>query len=147
MGLAGLSMFLDMTSVQNSSGDFSDKDVAKIKIDTTTPLGVVNAYYNYIGAHDLKDAYNLIDPMRQTEPFDHWTQGYATTLQTYLVSISVDAKNKNKINIKLESQDWINGKMVYQYFEGYWIVGKNLKLTGVSIQQVQNPPEEWFYTI
>jgi hypothetical protein len=32
-------------------------------------------------------------------------------------------------------------------FEGYWIVGKNLKLTGVSIQQVQNPPEEWFYTI
>ena len=83
--------------------------------------------------------------MRQTEPFDHWTQGYATTLQTSLVSISVDAKNKNKINIKLVSQDWINGNMVYKYFEGYWIVGKNLKLTGVSIQHVQNPGYDWFY--
>ena len=144
LGVAGLSMFIDMTSIQNSIGDLSDKDIAKASIDTSKPLGVVNAFYTYIGSHNLKNAYDLIDPSRQTQTYDYWTQGYTTTLQVYLISAKPDAKDKNKINIKLSSLDWINGTTMSKYFEGYWIVGDNLKLKGVNIQTVQNPSDDWF---
>ena len=146
MGVAGLSEFIDIASVQNSMLALSGEQVSKIKIDTTIPLGVVNAFYTYIGAADLKDAYNLIDSSRQTDPFGHWTQGYATTLQVYLITASPDAKDKNKIMIKLSSLDWVDGTTMWKYFEGYWIVGDNLKLQGSNIKVVQNPPDEWFYT-
>jgi hypothetical protein len=146
MGIAGLSMFLDMTSVQQSIGDLSDSDIEKIEVDTTTPVGVVNAFYTFIGARDLKKAYDLIDPswLKGTS-FDYWIQGYATTLQTYLISATPDTKNENKILIKLSSLDWINGTVVQKYFEGYWIVGDNLKLQSASIKGVEDPDYDWFY--
>ncbi len=145
MGVAGLSEFIDIASVQNSILGLSDEQVAKIKIDTTNPLGVVNAFYTYIGARDLRKAYDQMDPMRQTQTFDSWIQGYATTLQVYLISASPDAKNENKINIKLQSLDWVEGTTMNKYFEGYWIVGNNLKLQSSNIKVVENPGWDWFY--
>lgn len=144
-GVAGLSMFIDIASVQNSMGDFSQDEVAKIKVDTTTPEGVVNAFYTYIGARDLKKAYDLVDPMRQTQPFDSWTQGYSKTLQVSLISAIPDKTNKNKIMIKLSSLDWVDGTTQIKYFEGYWIVGENLKLKESQINTVKDPDFEWFY--
>jgi len=145
MGVAGLSEFIDIASVQNSMLGLSDEQVEKIKIDTTNPLGVVNAFYTYIGARDLKKAYDLVDPIRLTQTYDYWIQGYATTLQVYLVSAKPDAKDKNKILIKLSSLDWVNGTTMSKYFEGYWIVGDNLKLQESNIKVVENPSIDWFY--
>lgn len=145
-GLAGLSMFLDISSVQNSVGDFSDKQVAKITVDTSTPEGVVNALYTYIGARDLKKAYDLITPdWPGLAKYEEWVKGYATTLQVSLISTTPDKKDKNKIAVKLYAQDWVNGEMVVKYFEGYWIVGDNLKLKQASIKVVENPSWEWLY--
>jgi hypothetical protein len=148
MGVAGLSMFLDMASVQNSVGSFSDKDLAKIKVDTSTPEGVVNAFYTYIGARDLKNAYDLITPdWPGLDTYQGWIKGYATTLQVTLISAIPDKVDKNKIAVKLSAQDWINGTMVLKYFEGYWIVGDNLKLKAASIKVVSDPPYDWFYDL
>lgn len=146
MGVAGLSMFIDIVSVQNSILELSDKEIAKIEVDTTTPLGVVNAFYTYIGARDLKKAYDLIDPARlQGQTYEEWIQGYATTMQVNLLSAATDKKNKNLIHIKLISQDWVDGSINYRYFEGYWIVGDNLKLQNPNIKEVLNPGYDWFY--
>jgi hypothetical protein len=146
MGVAGLSMFLDMTSVQQSIGDLSDAEVEKIKVNTTTPVGVVNAFYTYIGARDLRKAYDLVDPVRlEGQSYDEWIKGYATTLQVWLVSSKPDEKDKNKVLVKLSSLDWVNGTVVQKYFEGYWIVGDNLKLQGSNIKVVESPAWDWFY--
>jgi len=146
MGVAGLAMFIDIVSVQNSILDLSDEQVAKIKVDTSTPVGVVNAFYTYIGARDLKKAYDLIDPARLSgQTYDEWIKGYATTLQVWLISAKPDEKDKNKIMIKLNSEDWVNGTIVSKYFEGYWIVGDNLKLKEASVKVVENPGYDWFY--
>ncbi|KKP39970.1 MAG: Peptidase S1 and S6 chymotrypsin/Hap [Candidatus Woesebacteria bacterium GW2011_GWC2_33_12] len=145
-GVAGLSMFIDISSIQNSIGELSDKDISKIKVDTSNPLGIVNAFYTYIGARDLKKAYDLIDSKRlDGQTFEEWSQGYATTLQVMLLSANVDSINNNKINIKLESQDWVDGSIVFKYFEGYWIIDDNLKLKDVSIKSIENPDYHFFY--
>jgi S1-C subfamily serine protease len=146
-GVAGLSMFIDITSVQNSILDLSGEHVAKIEVDTTTPEGVVNAFYTYIGARDLEMAYDLVDPSRmQGQTFEEWIQGYATTLQVDLVNYSVDKINKNKIAVKIMSQDWVQGSLVYKFFEGYWVVGENLKLIEASMKEIPQPGYEWYYS-
>lgn len=145
-GVAGLSMFLDMTSVQNSIGDMTGDEITKIKVDTTTPEGVVNAFYTYIGARDLKKAYELLDPTwLDGRKYEDWIKGYATTLQVGLISTKPDDRNENKIEVKLYAEDWVNGTIVMKYFEGYWIVGENLKLKEASIKEIQKPNFDWFY--
>lgn len=146
MGVAGLSMFIDIISIQNSMGDFSDKDIAKINIDTTSPLGVTNAYYTYISARDLKKAYDLIDTSYLGgKSYEDWVKGYTTTLQVSLIHSEADTKNKNKVLVKFQSQDWINGTIQYKYYEGYWIIGDNLKLKQSNVKEVANPGWDWFY--
>jgi hypothetical protein len=148
MGVAGLSMFIDITSVQNSMLDLSDEQVSKIEVETETPYGVVNAFYTYIGAGDLRKAYDLVDPSRmQGQSFEEWIHGYATTLQVGLITAKTEDFDENKVLVKLYSEDWVEGTLAIKYFEGYWIVGDNLKLMDASIQEVENPSYEWFYTI
>jgi S1-C subfamily serine protease len=146
MGVAGLSMFIDITSVQNSMLDLSDEQVSKIKVETETPYGVVNAFYTYIGARDLKKAYDLIDPTRlQGQTYEEWIQGYATTLQVGLITATIEDLDENKVLVKLYSEDWVEGTLAVKYFEGYWIVGENLKLMDANIKEVINPSYEWYY--
>lgn len=145
-GLAGLSMFIGMSSVQNSMLELTDEDVEKITVDTTTPLGVVKAFYTYIGVRDLKKAYDLIDPARlQGQTYEYWIQGYATTLQVNLVSAKADEKDKNKILVKIMSQDWVDGSLIYKYYEGYWVVSEDLRLKDSSINTVKSPDWNWYY--
>lgn len=145
MGVAGLSMFLDMTSVQNSIGDMGDSEVKKIEVDTTTPEGVVKAFYTYIGARDLKKAHELMDPIRLNgQTYEEWVKGYATTLQVGLISSKPDEKDENKIQVKLYSEDWVNGTISTNYYEGYWTIGDNLKLLESNIKTVEDPNWDWF---
>ena len=146
MGVAGLSMVIDISSVQNSILELSDEEIPQITVDTLTSLGVVNAFYTYIGARDLKKAYELVDPNRmQGKTYEEWIKGYATTLQVNLISAVPNVKDENLINIKIVSQDWVDGTLNYRYFEGYWQVGDNLKLQNSNVKEVLDPEELWFY--
>lgn len=149
-GVGGISFFLTTNSIEALSATFSDQDVAKIKIDTQTPQGVVEAFYTYIKLRDLEKAFNLISTQRKASisSFEDWQEGYKNTIQTFLISAKADEKDKNKILIKLESQDWIGDEIVQRYFEGYWIVVEEedgLKLNESKIKEV-NPTWEWFYS-
>ena len=51
------------------------------------------------------------------------------------------------MNIKLSSQDWVDGGMDWKYFEGYWIVGEKMKLSESSIKEVTDPSFEWLFDL
>ncbi len=142
-GVAGLSMFLDIASIQSAFGELSSEEIAKFEIDTNTPEGVVKAFYAYIKARDLEKAYGLggVDKL----PYEQWVKGYENTLHVNLIFSRADKKDKNKIHIKIVSRDWVNNELVQRYFEGDRIVSKNLKLEGSNIKEIKNPGWDWFY--
>ncbi len=148
-GLSGLSLFLDMVSVQNSFGDYTTDDVAKITIDLSSPEGTVEAFYTHIRARDLKNAYELISSERKAtiQSFEQWTEGYNQTLHVELLSAIPDEEDENLIFVKLVSQDWVNGELVFKYFEGTWQVVKEdslYKLNQSNIKEIAEPSWEWF---
>lgn len=146
-GVAGLSMFLDIQDIQNKYNLLTEEEVSKIEIDTTTPKGAVEAFYTYIKARNLKKAYELLSDERKTtiESFEKWQEGYANTLHVNLISVEENKKNEDMVVIKIESQDWVDGEMVYKYFEGTWEVTENLKLNESDIKEIENPDWLWFY--
>lgn len=151
LGVAGFSMFLDITNVQQLIPELDSKDIAKVEINTTTPQGTVEAFYAYIKARGLEKAYGLLSKARvSVMSFEEWQEGYKNTLHVDLVKSEVDKENPNLILIKITSSDWVNGELVVRFFEGSWEVrdenGK-LKLFRSFITEVQDPDWEWFYGI
>lgn len=148
MGVSGLSLFLDIRAVNDLIPSISEKDIAKITIDTSTPEGVVSGFYSYIKTRNLSKAYALLSKGKQSDgPFEDWIKGYANTVQVDLVSTKSDPKNKNRVHVKFYSQDWVEGELQVKYFEGEWEVvseeGK-LKLKGSNIKEIKEPGWEWF---
>jgi hypothetical protein len=150
-GLAGLSVFLDMISVQNSFNRLSADEVAKFEVDTSTPEGIVKAFYAYISARDLKKAYDLVSPEKLNgKSYDEWIKGYANTLHSNLVLSKVDEKNENKVLVKIISSDWVNGELERKFFEGWWEVREEdgkLKLWKSNIREVKEPGWGWLWEI
>lgn len=145
-GLAGLSVFLEMINVQNAFALLSIDEVTKIEIDTSTPEGVVKAFYAYIKARDLRKAYDLVtEEKMKGESYEEWIKGYANTLHVDLILTKVDEENENKIFVKIISSDWVDGELIYRYFEGWWEVNDDLKLWKSIIEEIQDPDWDWFY--
>ena len=148
-GVAGLSFFIDIASIQQSLGSLTSKDIAKLTIDVSTPQGVVEAFYAYISARDLKKAYELVSIKRRDgQTFEQWQEGYSQTMYVNLIESTPNPKDKNSVHIKLSSADWVDGDLAVRYFEGDWRVtdenGK-LKLSESHIQEVKDPGYRWFY--
>lgn len=149
IGLSGTSLFIDLSNVEEKKVSYTDEGIVETKIDKSTPEGVVTAFYTYIKARNLKDAYYLLSDARlnQITLFSDWIEGYENTLQVELVLSRVDENNENKVEIKLVSKDWIDGELVFKYFQGYWIVieeGNDLRLDESNITEIDEPDYWWF---
>lgn len=145
-GLAGLSVFLDILSVQNAFSTLSTDEITKIEIDTSTPEGVVKAFYTYIKARDLRKAYDLVtEEKMKGESYEEWIKGYENTLHVDLLMSKIDEENENKIFVKIISSDWVDDELIYRYFEGWWEVNDDLKLWKSIIEEIQDPGWDWFY--
>jgi hypothetical protein len=146
LGFGGMSLFVDIQSVKQNISSFDRKDITKLEIDLTSPLGVVKTFYNYIKIKDLKEAYGLITPEKiGGKPFNEWVEGYKSTLFVNPVKIEEDEKDKNKIKIKLSAGDWVDGDLQMKYYEGYWMVDDKMKMYESNIKEVQKPDSWWFY--
>lgn len=150
MGLSGLSLFIPSFVITDYTGEFTDQDITKIEVDTETPEGVVNAFYTYIKARDLQKAYNLLSGERKAKitSFEDWTRGYTNTLHVSLIGSRVDETNEDLVEIKIESSDWLGGRLIYKFFQGTWEVVEEdgeLKLNESNITQVEDPDHLWFY--
>ena len=158
-GLAGLSLFIDISDFSRLRPDMTQKDTAGTEIDISTPEGVVKSFYAYIKARDLEKAYGLIAPERVADTdFEHWKQGYANTLQVDLVTAKPD-KNPEIIKVKLISRDWVDGELVTKFFEGTWRVrhenqtepgtddweSDRLLLSESNIKEIGFPDWNWFF--
>lgn len=145
-GSGGLSLFVDIKSALSALPAFTDQDITIAHIDTSSPHGGVKAYYTYIKTRDLSKAFRLLsDEKRDVTPYSEWIAGYKDTLFVEPIKLQVDKANKNKMNLKITSGDWVDGELVRKYFEGYWIVDKELKLHESNISEVKDPDWEWFY--
>ncbi len=61
-GVAGLGLFLDIKDINRAEPDLKPVSDNQEQFDKSTPEGVVKAFYGYIKARRLWEAYNLIDP-------------------------------------------------------------------------------------
>lgn len=150
LGVGGFSIFLNIMDVIGATSEMTDEPIAKIEINTSTSEGVVKAFYTYIKARNLQEAFDLLSAERKASinSFEEWIKGYANTLHVNLIKTAVDEDDENKVKIKIESQDWVDKEMVYKYFEGVWEVveeDSGLKLNKSNIMQVETPSFWWFY--
>ena len=102
LGIGGLSMFINFADIRSPDANLSTDEVTKIEIDLSKPEGVVEAFYTYITARDLKKAYELISDERKASisSFEDWTKGYADTLNANLISAKVDDKDKQSLSFQ-----------------------------------------------
>lgn len=145
-GIGGISYFVDIMDVIFLKNDITDEEIPRYKVDLSMPEGIVDAYYYYIRVRDLKKAYDLLtEEKRDFESFERWQEGYKYTLQVELISSKVDEKDDNKVNIKLASADWVDGDKVVKFYEGFWKVNENGKLSESNIKVVDDPEWDWFW--
>lgn len=153
-GLAGLGLAIAENSVQQKWLEMATakdplKDVKRITFEPNAgPKKTVEAFYNYLKARKLKEAYGLISQeILHGESFENWTAGYKNTLDVSIIEIKEVSSKKGTVFIKIFSKDLIGDEVKYRYFEGEWQVkteGQNLELSSASIKEVENPPYDWF---
>ncbi|MFC1649567.1 serine protease [Patescibacteria group bacterium] len=151
MGIGGLSMSLSIRDVLDAFTETTDESIEKIKIDTSTPEGTVEAFYTYIKARNMEKAFELISSERKEtiESFEKWIQGYENTLQVDLIMVEVNEDDENRIKVKIRSQDWVDGDLVLKYFGGTWDIIEEdgvYKMHRSNIKEVFDPSWDWYYT-
>jgi hypothetical protein len=153
-GLAGLGLAISSDSIKQkwlemSTSNDSLKDIQTIAFDDTTSAEyAVATFYNYLKVRKLDKAFEILsDNFKQGHGFNYWKQGYASLLDTTVIGIDEDQNVANRIDIKLSTKDFVDGEIVYKYFEGYWDV-KNIngkwRLWEPNIKEVVDPDYSWF---
>lgn len=154
-GLSGLGMGISANSIRQKWLEMSTnkdalQDIQRIEFNPEkSPLEAVRAFYNYLKARKLEKAFELLsDNFKAGFDFDHWKQGYEPLLDTTVIKIEDDPQVADRVQVKLATKDFIDGEIVYQYFEGYWDVrpveGK-LRLWQAAIKRVEEPGFMWYY--
>ena len=80
--------------------------------------------------------------------FKNWKIGYESLLDTTVIKIEDDLERENVVNVKLSTKDFVDGEIVYKYFEGWWKVKKvddKWLLWEPEIKEIKNPSFLWFY--
>lgn len=154
-GLAGLGLAISTTSINQKRLEMSNSedpliDVQKITFSpNASSLEAVRAFYNYLKARKLDNAYGLLsDNFKEGYSFNTWKKGYSSLLDTTVIKIEDDPETEDRIKVKLTTSDMVDGDIVYKYFEGYWDVkeidGKWL-LWEAKIKEITEPDYIWFY--
>ena len=154
-GTSGLGLAISSDTLKEkwlnmlSSKDDVLKDITKFEFfPERSEYDAVQAFYNYLKARDLENAFGLLSKNFAPESFEDWKKGYDNSLDTTLIKIEVDKKVKEQINIKLASKDVVEDEIVYKYYEGSWIVkeeDEKYRLWEADIKEVEDPTYAWFY--
>jgi len=130
-GLAGMGLAISSDSIkekwtQMAKAEDPLKDIQKIIFEPNkSPLDAVSSFYNYLKIRKTEKAFELLsDNFVKGYSFEQWKRGYETLLDTTVLDISVDKKNKNIIHVKLATKDFVDNEIVYRYFKGLWEVRK-----------------------
>ena len=151
MGLAGLSLFISSVSVDELVPTFTDKDVKKIEIDTSTPEGAVKAFYTYLKARRMEEGFNLLseDYLQKTN-FEEWTNRFKDILDVQIYGTKKEEGKKDTVFVKFSTTNWVDGEVEEHYYEGTWqtvLEDGVYKMYRSNIKEVEKPSWEWFYEI
>lgn len=133
----------------NESNDWT-RDVTKITFTPKdSPKDAVESFYNYLKMRRMDKAFELLsDNFIKGYSFEEWKAGYDPNLDTSVIFIWDDPDVENRVRVKISTKDFVDGEIVYKYFEGYWDVKKNgdgYLLWDPDIEEVQDIDESWFY--
>ncbi len=133
----------------NESDDWT-RDVTKITFTPKdSPKDAVESFYNYLKMRRMDKAFELLsDNFIKGYSFEEWKAGYDPNLDTSVIFIWDDPDIENRVRVKITTKDFVDGEIVYKYFEGYWDVkksGDGYLLWDPEIEEVQDIDESWFY--
>lgn len=150
LGVAGLSLFIGAQDVSSLIPNFTDKEIAKIKVDATlSPEDAVKAFYTYLKARRMQDGFNLLSKkyLEKTN-FTEWTTRFTNILDVDVIKSIKFENTSDTAFVKFSTKNWVDGEVEDHYYEGTW---KTIKEDGVykmlqsKITEVDNPNWDWFY--
>jgi hypothetical protein len=148
LGISGISLFIASDSVLDRIKNFSDKDIAKIVVDLTTPEGTVKAFYTYLKARNMEEGFKLLSSYYLTKTnFQEWTNRFNDVLDVRIYDAKLQDKKTNTVFVKFSTQNWVIDSLVEHFYEGTWQLVKEdgaYKLNKSNIKEV-NPTWDWFY--
>ena len=148
MGLAVSSNTIEKKLAAMSTADADPlKDITALDIQPDLdPEHAVQGFYDYIKLRRLDKAFSLLGDYKKNVKYDNWIRGYATNLDTSVISLKADIDNPMKVYVKLSTKDLIEDEIIYKYFEGFWVVkeeGKKYLLNDPDIKEVDEPDYLW----
>ncbi len=151
MGLSGFSMFISSELINMYIPDFTESNIAKIKVNpSTSPEESVYAFYTYLKARKMEDGFNLLSEeyLKKTD-FEEWTNRFTDIIDVQIYVSELYENTKDTVFVKFSTKNWNYGEVSFHYYEGTW---KTIKEGGVykmlrsNIKEVENPDWDWFYT-
>ncbi len=116
--------------------------IAKIVFELDkSPTDTVRAYYNYLKVRNFQEAYNLLSSYFIGDvSYQDWRDGFSFSLDSTILSLTVDRRNPQRVLIELGSTDLIEGEFVYRVFKGAWLVKSvngHLKMWESNIKEIE----------
>lgn len=148
LGGSGMGFAVSSDTIRKSWNDmlYADanplKDIKVLNFETNlTPELTVQAFYDYIKLRKHQEAYKLLGAYKKDFTYENWLKGYATNIDTSLQRVEVDGADPNKIHVYISTKDLIDGDIVYNQYEGFWIikdVDEKYLLWDPEIQKVES---------
>lgn len=150
MSLAGLSLFIGADQVKTMTTKFTDQQVTKIQVDPTiSPEEAVLAYYTYLKARRMDEAFNLLSrEYSKKSDLKEFTNRFTDILDVDVILTELQEDSKDTVNVKFMTKNWVGGEAIIHYYEGNWKMVKEgdvYKIMTGKISEVENPDYSWFY--
>lgn len=150
MSLAGLSLFIGADQVKTITPNFTDQQVTKIQVDATaSPEDSVKAYYTYLKARRMDEAFNLLSQeYSKKSDLEEFTNRFKDILDVDVVLTKLEDDSKDTVLVKFTTKNWVDGEAIVHYYEGDWKMVKEdevYKILTGKITEVDEPDFSWFY--
>ena len=150
--VGGISLFIPMNQALDGLRDFSDKDIAKIKVDpAASPEEAVRAFYVFLKARRMEESFNLLsrEYLMKTD-FEEWSSRFVNVIDVVVFKTERHdtEEEKDVVFIKFMTKNWVNGEVERNFYEGTWKTvpeDDTNKLIKSNIKEITEPDYPWFY--
>jgi len=152
MGVAGLSMFIDINSLNQRIGLMSSEKVEKLELHPEkSPQDAVIAFYKYISMRNMEEGYKLLSKkyLEKTN-FDEWSRRFENILNVEIVLSETESENDNTVRVKFLTDTWDGYNIIKLYYEGTWetVLEEGVyKMNKSNIKEVNEPSYEWYFNL
>jgi hypothetical protein len=150
LSLSGQSLFISAYDVGRLIPNFTDQEIAKIKVDPSiSPEAAVEAFYTYLKARRMEEGFKLLSSEYLTKTnFEEWTSRFTDILDVDVILTKPYELSKDTVSVKFSTKNWNEGEVDYHYYEGTWQTVKEdgvYKMLKSKIAEVEKPGWDWFY--